>query len=35
MAYAMPSNSGKSRFAIDLAAYTAFVNKKKGFDYFK
>ena len=29
MAYAMPSNSGKSRFAIDLAAYTAFVNKKK------
>ena len=29
MAYAMPSNSGKSRFAIDLAAYMAFVNKKK------
>ena len=29
MAYAMPSNSGKSRFAIDLAAYTALVNKKK------
>ena len=29
MAYAMPSNSGKSRFAICLAAYTAFVNKKK------
>ena len=29
MAYAMPSNSGKSRFAIELAAYTAFVNKKK------
>lgn len=29
MAYAMPSNSGKSRFAINLAAYTAFVNKKK------
>ena len=29
MAYAMPSNSGKSRLAINLAAYTAFVNKKK------
>ena len=29
MAYAMPSNSGKSRFAINLAAYTAFINKKK------
>ncbi len=29
MAYAMPSNSGKSRFAINIAAYTAFVNKKK------
>ena len=29
MAYAMPSNSGKSRFAIDLAAYMAFINKKK------
>ncbi len=29
MAYAMPSNAGKSRFAINLAAYTAFVNKKK------
>ena len=29
MAYAMPSNSGKSRFAINLAAYMAFVNKKK------
>ena len=29
MAYAMPSNSGKSRFTINLAAYTAFVNKKK------
>ena len=29
MAYAMPSNSGKSRFAIELAAYTAFANKKK------
>ena len=29
MAYAMPSNSGKSRFAIELAAYTAFVNRKK------
>ena len=29
MAYAMPSNSGKSRLTIDLAAYTAFVHKKK------
>ena len=29
MAYAMPSNSGKSRFTIDLAAYTALVHKKK------
>ena len=29
MAYAMPSNSGKSRFAINLAAYTAFISKKK------
>ena len=29
MAYAMPSNAGKSRFTINLAAYTAFVNKKK------
>lgn len=29
MAYAMPSNSGKSRLAINIAAYTAFVNKKK------
>ena len=29
MAFAMPSNSGKSRFTINLAAYTAFVQKKK------
>src|SRR5699024_6728012 len=29
MAYDMPSNSGKSRFAINLAAYTAFVHNKK------
>lgn len=29
MAYAMPSNSGKSRFTIDLAAYIAFIHKKK------
>ncbi len=29
MAYAMPSNSGKSRFTINLAAYTAFIHKKK------
>ena len=29
MAYAMPSNSGKSRFTINLAAYTAFVDKEK------
>lgn len=29
MAFAMPSNSGKSRFTINLAAYIAFVHKKK------
>ena len=29
MAFAMPSNSGKSRFTINLAAYTAFIHKKK------
>lgn len=29
MAYAMPSNSGKSRFTIDLAAYIAFIHNKK------
>ena len=29
MAYAMPSNSGKSRFTINLAAYTSLVHKKK------
>ena len=29
MAYAMPSNSGKSRFTINLAAYLAFVHQKK------
>ena len=29
MAYAMPSNSGKSRFTANLAAYIAFVHKKK------
>lgn len=29
MAYAMPSNSGKSRFTIDLTAYIAFIHKKK------
>ena len=29
MAFAMPSNSGKSRFTINLSAYTAFVHKKK------
>lgn len=29
MAFAMPSNSGKSRFTIDLAAHTALVHKKK------
>ncbi len=29
MAVAMPSNSGKSRFTIDLAAHTALVHKKK------
>lgn len=29
MAFAMPSNSGKSRFTINMAAYLAFVQKKK------
>lgn len=29
MAFAMPSNSGKSRFTIDLAAHVALVHKKK------
>ncbi len=29
MAYAMPSNSGKSRFTTALAAYIAFVHKQK------
>ena len=29
MSYAMPSNSGKSRFTINLASYLAFIHKKK------
>ena len=29
MAFAMPSNSGKSRFTINLAAYVAFVHRQK------
>ena len=29
MAFAMPSNSGKSRFTIDIAAHTALIHKKK------
>ena len=29
MAYAMPSNAGKSRFTINLAAYLSFIHKKK------
>ena len=29
MAWAMPSNAGKSRFTINLAAYVAFVHKQK------
>ncbi len=29
MAFAMPSNCGKSRFTIDLAAHTALVHKKR------
>lgn len=29
MAFAMPSNSGKSRFTINIAAHLAFVQKKK------
>ena len=29
MAYAMPSNAGKSRYTVNLAAYLAFIHKKK------
>ena len=29
MAFAMPSNSGKSRLTVDIAAYTALVHQKK------
>lgn len=29
MAYAMPSNSGKSRFTVDIATYLALVERKK------
>ena len=29
MCYAMPSNSGKSRFTINLAAYLSFVHHEK------
>ena len=29
MAFAMPSNAGKSRFTINMVAYTALVHKKK------
>ena len=29
MCYAMPSNSGKSRFTINLAAYISFIHKEK------
>lgn len=29
MAFAMPSNAGKSRFTINIAAYVAFIHKKK------
>lgn len=29
MAFAMPSNAGKSRFTINLASYIAFIHKKK------
>ncbi len=29
MAWAMPSNAGKSRFTINLAAYVAFIHKQK------
>lgn len=29
MSFAMPSNAGKSRFTIDIAAHTALVHKKK------
>ena len=29
MAFAMPSNAGKSRFTVNLSAYLAFIHKKK------
>lgn len=29
MAYAMPSNAGKSRFTIDIVSYIAFIHRKK------
>ncbi len=29
MAFAMPSNAGKSRFTVNLAAYISFIHKKK------
>lgn len=29
MAFAMPSNSGKSRFTVNLAAYVSFIHRKK------
>ena len=29
MSFAMPSNAGKSRFTVNLAAYVAFIQKKK------
>lgn len=29
MAFAMPSNAGKSRFTINMASYVAFIHKKK------
>lgn len=29
MAFAMPSNAGKSRFTINIASYVAFIHKKK------
>ena len=35
MSYAMPSNSGKSRFTIDIATYIAYKHKKESIDSIK
>ena len=35
MAIAMPSNAGKSRLTVNIAAYTALVHQKKGINNIK